>query len=246
MPEIIVLDNLSDLHNAAAEEIARQSLAVVAEGRDFTIVLSGGSTPRGIYMRMAEVDLREQLPWQSMQFFWGDERHVPPDHTDSNYRLAWESMLAHVPVPAENIHRIQSDLADPAQAAERYQDTLFQYFKFGPGDMPRFDLILLGMGPDGHTASLFPGTRALGVSDRTVVANWVGKFATWRITMTAALINHASKIIVLIAGENKAPVLRAVLEGPLEPDQLPIQLIKPQSGSLVWMADRAAAAELTV
>jgi 6-phosphogluconolactonase len=191
------------------------------------------------------------VPWASIYFFWGDERCVPPDHQDSNYRMASEALLSKVPVPAENIFRIPAEMPEPEHAAQQYAATLTQFFLAGPGatktgtaplaNLPRFDLIFLGMGPDGHTASLFPHTAALEAGEQVVVANYVEKFKAHRITMTAATINNARNVTFLVAGEDKAEALKEVLEGSYQPKVYPSQLIRPRNGTLLWMVDEAAA-----
>ena len=225
---------------------------VVGSGR-FAVALSGGSTPRAMFKLLAEAPLVDTVPWESIYFFWGDERCVPPDHPDSNYRMARETLLSRVPVPAENIFRIPAELPDPERAADEYAATLISFFtKQAPtsgtaplAGVPRFDLIFLGMGPDGHTASLFPGTTALHVTDKIVVANYVEKFKAHRITLTAPTINNARNVTFVVAGADKAEALHEVLEGAYQPELYPSQLIHPQQGSLLWMVDEAAAARLT-
>jgi 6-phosphogluconolactonase len=172
--------------------------------------------------------------------FWGDERHVPPDHTDSNYRMAHEAMLSKVQIPAANIHRIVSE-KEAQQAADAYETTLRTFFGLAEGELPRFDLILLGMGPDGHTASLFPGTAAVREKTRLVAATWVEKFNTFRITMTPAVLCHASHVVFSAGGGDKTETLRQVLQGDYQPDVYPSQVVKPTQGTLLWLVDEAAA-----
>ena len=180
-PEIRILKTAAELFEAAAAEFAAQaSQAVRASGR-FTVALSGGSTPKALYSLLAT---KSNIPWDKIYFFWGDERHVPPDHPESNYRMANEALLSKVPVRPENIFRIHAEEKDAAAAALQYEQALKDFFHLSPGQFPRFDLVLLGTGPDGHTASLFPGTAALNETQRLVVANWVPKFNTHRITFT--------------------------------------------------------------
>lgn len=220
---------------AAARFAALAREAVDARGR-FTVALAGGSTPRALYRLLAGMP----LPWGAMHFFWGDERHVAPDHADSNFRMACEALLARSRVPAANVHRIRGELAATA-AAELYAAELERFFG---ARLPRFDLVLLGMGGDGHTASIFPGTRAVGETRSVVVANWVEKLAAERITLTAPALNHAAHVMFLVSGADKSAVLREVIEGPFDPDRLPAQLIRPESGACEWFVDRAAAGEL--
>jgi 6-phosphogluconolactonase len=241
-PQVILQPDAPAIFRAAAEEFVRAALAAVqAQGR-FTVALAGGSTPKGLYSLLAtDPDLRARLPWGQIHFFFGDERHVPPNHADSNYRMAREAMLSKAPIAESQVFRIQSELPHASEAARLYEEQLRQFFQLTPGALPRFDLVLLGMGPDGHTASLFPGTHALAETERLVVCNWVGKFYTHRITMTAPVLSHAAMVMFMAAGADKAPALKAVLEGPHEPQQLPAQLIRPGNGRLLWLVDRQAA-----
>jgi len=243
-PEIRILADVGEVCRASAEEFVRQADGFVRTNGRFTVALSGGSTPRGLYRLLAgegEPALPGRIPWRQIHFFWGDERHVPPDHPDSNYRMAREALLSRVPVPPENIHRIPAENRDAAFAAEQYAQTLHDAFRLTAGQFPRFDLILLGMGPDGHTASLFPGTDALRERERPVVAQWVETFQASRITLTLPVLNNAACVIFLVAGQEKAETLRAVLQGGGQPDRFPAQLIRPSQGRLLWMLDRAAA-----
>ena len=237
MTGIRVFPNAEALnHGAAAEIIARSRVAVERSGR-CSIVLSGGTTPHALYS-MLTTEYREQIPWAACHFFWGDERCVPPDHPASNYRMAMEAMLSHVPVPSENIHRIRAEDPDAKRASQEYADEVRVYF--GDGDVPGFDIVLLGLGPDGHTASLFPGTDALAEHEKLVVANWVEKLGAFRITMTAPLLNHASCVLFLVQGAEKAEALRSILHGAREPEKFPAQFIRPADGDLAWLVDAAA------
>jgi 6-phosphogluconolactonase len=215
----------------------------VAERGRFTLALSGGSTPEKLYTLLA-TNARASLPWDKVFFFWGDERHVPPDHTDSNYRMAEAAMLSRIPIPPSNVFRVPTENPDAAAAAEAYEQTLCKFFALEPGQVPRFDLILLGMGPDGHTASLFPDTPALREKSRLVVANWVEKLKASRITFTLPVLNAARRVIFLVSGTDKAAALRAVLEGDAPGEQYPAKLVRPTDGKLIWFVDRAAASEL--
>jgi 6-phosphogluconolactonase len=241
-PEIRILAESADLYRAAAHEFARRAKrAVQAQGR-FAVALSGGKTPRGLYAHLAgDQKLRGQVPWEKVHFFWGDERHVPPDHADSNYRMAYETLLSKVPVLSANIHRIPAEYPAAEPVARQYERTLRAFFRLSAGPLPRFDLVLLGLGTDGHTASLFPGTPALYEQHRLVVVNWVNRLGANRITLTAPVFNNASAVIFLVSGADKAPPLRALVAGRQEADALPAQLIRPIAGELVWLVDRAAA-----
>jgi polyphosphate glucokinase len=243
--ERLIVDNSTALHQAAASEFFLRAIDAVGANGRFTVALSGGSTPRGLYELLAtEPAWRDQLPWERLHFFWGDERHVPPDHADSNFRMANDALLSVAPVPAANIHRIYGEVASAAEAASAYEDELRAVFQVTPGELPRFDLILLGLGPEGHTASLFPGTRALTENQFLVVSNWIGKLFADRITLTPPVLNNAACVMFIVSGDDKATALKAILEGPYEPAQLPAQLINPTSGRLVWLLDRAAAHSL--
>ena len=181
-----------------------------------------------------------------MHVFFGDERHAPPDSDESNFRMATESIFSKGVLKAEQITRIKGEYADTEKAAIEYEQALREYFKLRDGEFPSFDLILLGMGEEGHTLSLFPGTKALQETHRIVVRNWVGKLYTERITLTATAANHAAKVMFLITRADKALALKAVLEGPYEPEQLPAQSIQPLNGNALWLIDRDAAKMLTV
>lgn len=240
-PEIKVYPDEQTLAQAAAVQITTLANATMAAHGRFTLVLAGGSTPRTLYTLLSTTEFASRVPWSHVHCFWGDERCVPPDHPDSNYRLARESLLDHIPVPAANIHRIPGEQA-PEQAAIAYEQTLRAFFASNP--RPRFDLILLGMGEDGHTASLFPGTAALYERQRWVVAHYVDRTRGWRITLTPVVLNAAAHIIFLVTGSQKAACLQQVLIGPYQPDRLPAQIVRPTHGDLLWLIDRAAARAL--
>jgi 6-phosphogluconolactonase len=242
--EVRRLTTPQDLFQAAAEEIVRTANAAVAERGRFTIALSGGSTPRNLYTLLA-TNARTSLPWAQMFFFWSDERHVPPSDPESNYRMAEEAMLSKIPVAPGNVFRVLAENPDAAAAAETYEQTLRKFFAVEPGKFPRFDLILLGMGPDGHTASLFPETAALQEKSRLVVANWVEKLKASRITFTLSVLNAAQCVAFLVGGSGKAPVLHEVLEGKAPGEKYPSKLVRPSDGKVIWFVDRAAASELS-
>lgn len=239
-PELHILEP-AELYRAAAETFVRIAQQAVDANGSFSVALAGGSTPRALYALLAgDPALRAALPLDCMHFFWGDERHVPPGHADSNFRMAQETMLAKLPVDAGQVHRIAGENPDAAQAADDYENVLRVFFRLTATEFPRFDLILLGIGPDGHTASLFAGTAALEAHARIVVSNRVNQLATDRITLTAPAINHAANVLILVSGADKATALREVLEGPLDPGRLPAQLIAPRTGTLTWLVDEAA------
>ena len=242
--EIRILTTPQELFSAAAEEVIHAATdAVAARGR-FTIALSGGSTPKSLFNLLA-TNARTTLPWDKMFFFWGDERHVPPTDPDSNYRMADEAMLSKIPVKPENIFRIPAENPDAAAAADAYEKTLQKFFSLQPAQFPRFDLILLGMGPDGHTASLFPGSAGLQEQSRLVIANWVEKFKTHRLSFTYPVLNAAATVAFLVSGTDKAPALHEVLESDAPGDQYPAKFVHPTDGKLIWLIDRAAASQLS-
>ena len=242
--EIRTLTTPQELFAAAAEEVVRAGTEAVTQRGRFTIALSGGSTPKSLFHLLA-TNARTVLPWDRIFFFWGDERHVPPTDPDSNYKMAEETMLSKIPVAAGNVFRVAAENPDAAAAAEAYEKTLQKFFALGPGQFPRFDLILLGMGPDGHTASLFPGSAGLQEKSRLVIANWVEKFKTSRLTFTLPVLNAAACVAFLVSGTDKAPALHQVLEGDAPGEQYPAKLVRPTDGKLIWLIDRAAASELT-
>lgn len=237
-----IYDNPQELAWAAASRFASLAEQSIAERGTFTVALSGGSTPKAMFSLLAQSPFAASLPWAEIQFFWGDERCVPPDHPDSNFRMTMETLLSKVAASPEKIFRIPAEDDDHHRAAERYATTLQQTFN---SETPQFDLVFLGMGADGHTASLFPGTKALRATNQTVVANFVEKLNSWRITLTATTITNARNVSFLVAGEDKAATLRDVLEGKYQPEIYPSQLIRPVNGSLLWMLDEAAAGLLS-
>jgi 6-phosphogluconolactonase len=242
--EIRVLTTPQELFEAAAEEVVHAATEAVAQRGRFTIALPGGSTPKNLFNLLA-TNARTVLPWDRTFFFWGDERHVPPTDPDSNYRMAEETMLSKIPVAAGNVFRIPAENPDAAAAAEAYEQSLRKFFQLGPGEVPIFDLILLGMGPDGHTASLFPGSAGLQEKSRLVIANWVDKLKTSRLTLTLPVLNAARCVTFLVSGTDKAAMLKTVLEEDAPAEQYPSKLIRPNNGKLIWLVDRAAASALT-
>jgi len=231
-----------ELARAGATEFAAHAAAAVQERGIFAVALSGGSTPKSLYQLLASDEKwRATLPWPKIHFFWGDERHVPPDDANSNYRMAHEALLSKVPIPPENVHRIRSEEADALVAAGQYSRDLSHFFQTSPGQLARFDLVLLGLGADGHTASLFPHTLALQEQERWVFANWVESLNSYRITLTLPILNNAASVLFLVGGAEKSDILRAVLAGDGS-TTYPAQLIQPATGRLIWLLDRSAAA----
>jgi 6-phosphogluconolactonase len=219
-------------------ELAEES--VVARGR-FAVALSGGSTPRRIYELLSGAEYAPRFEWSKVHVFFGDERAVPPDDAESNYRMARASLLSRVCIPSENVHRMIGE-GDAAANARLYEDELRVFF--GGDALPRFDLVMLGLGDDGHTASLFPGTHALEESGAWVVANWIEKLGVYRLTLTARVINNAAHILFVVTGAGKAERLREVVKGARDPRRLPAQMIRSVDGTLDWYVDQAAASKL--
>ncbi len=241
--EIRIVGSTDELSRAAARVLLRCAKeAVRARGR-CALALSGGATPKKLYRLLADEgeQFRRELPWEKIQFFWSDERHVAPDDPESNYRMAAEMMLAHVSVPPENVHRVMAEDPEAERAAREYERTLGEVFHLSAGEVPRFDLILLGMGACGHTASLFPHSEALRERAHLVVATWVEKFKAHRITLTPPVLNNSSLVMFLVSGREKAETVRAVLEGPYEPDLYPAQVVRPTDGEALWLMDEEAA-----
>jgi 6-phosphogluconolactonase len=238
--DVRVLSTSGELARAAAEYFVTRSIDAVAERGQFTVALSGGSTPKILYGLLADPNepFRDKVPWDSAHFFWSDERHVPPDHPDSNYRMANEAMLSRVPVPANNVHRVRSEKPNAAEAASEYEETMVQTTG---QSLPRLDLILLGLGTDGHTASIFPGSEVLLETKRLVAAPWVEKLKAYRITMTLPLLNNGASVLFLVSGAEKAQIVKEVLQGPM---RYPAQAVNPTNGELLWMLDKDAASKL--
>ena len=243
--EIRILADANNIAQTAAAEFLDAARDAVREKDSFAVALAGGSTPKALYGLLVNNPLLQaKVPWSKIQFFFGDERHVPPDNPESNFRMANEAMLDKTPMDPKQVHRIKAEKRNAAQAAEEYEQELRASFKLQADQLPRFDFVLLGMGPEGHTASLFPGTKALKEERRLVVSNWVGKLYTDRITLTPPVLNNAARVIFMVHGEEKAPALKAVREGPYEPEQLPAQLIRPRLGKVLWLVDPSAASML--
>lgn len=230
----------------AAAEFFTSSVTAAASARGIArVAISGGTTPKTMFALLADPSqpFVKQVPWDKLDLYWVDERCVGPEDADSNYRMTREALLSKVPLPAERIHRMEGELP-PEEAAARYEAAIRNGFRLEGAETPTFDLVLLGMGDDGHTASLFPDTDALNDLTHIVVANFVPQKDTWRITLTWPVINQGREVAFLIEGEKKAQVLHDVLQGPYQPDTLPSQLIRPASGRLTLLLDTAAAARL--
>ncbi len=216
--------------------------AIAARGQ-FHVALTGGSTPQRLYERLATAEFAERVDWQQVHIYFGDERCVPPDHPDSNYRMANEALLRHVPIPPAKIHRMQGELPDARASAQSYMEILHAQVPESANGLAQFDLLLLGLGPDGHIASLFPFTAALAERSQLATAVYVDKLQAWRISLTLPVINNAKQIQMLVAGESKAEIVRRALAQQPETPPLPVQMIQP-AGVLEWYLDQAAAQQL--
>jgi 6-phosphogluconolactonase len=243
--EILIFDDEQQLAQAAADLVAQSMRAAVESRGRCSLALAGGSTPRLLYEVLASERRYSTLPWMNVDVFWGDERTVPPDHVDSNYRMALETLLSKVPTDPERVHRILAEHPDPHHAAALYEGTLRGVFELGDRELPRFDLILLGMGADGHTASLFPASPAVDERSRLVTAAWSDAHRTWRVTMTLPVLNAGAQVTFMVSGEGKAAAVAASLAPPADATPPPAALVQPVDGRLVWLLDRAAARHLS-
>jgi 6-phosphogluconolactonase len=238
---VLIYADAEAVARAAAENFVALARKSAGESGHFSVALSGGSTPRRIYELLASDEFASRVDWSKVHAFFGDERCVPPDDDASNYRMARETLLSRVAIPPQNVHRMIGE-GDALANARLYEDELRAFF--GDASLPRFDLIMLGLGEDGHTASLFPESPALDERAAWVVANRVEKLGAYRLTLTAPVISHAANVMFVATGAGKAERLREIIEGVREPQRLPAQLIRPTGGALTWYVDRAAAAKL--
>ncbi|HEX4545628.1 MAG TPA: 6-phosphogluconolactonase [Candidatus Acidoferrum sp.] len=244
--EIRILPDGPAIARRAAQEFVQAAAAALREKSSFDVVLAGGSTPKALYgLLVTDATLRSQVPWDKIHLFFGDERHVGPGHPESNFRMATEAMLSKVTLNKMQVTRIKGEYPNAEEAALEYEQALKSYFTLQAGENPRFDLLLAGMGNEGHTLSLFPGTQALHADGRIAVRNWVGKLYADRITLTAPAASNSARVLFMVTGADKAPALKAVLEGPYEPEQLPAQLLQPRNGKLLWLVDAAAGSMLS-
>jgi 6-phosphogluconolactonase len=244
--EVHILPDGPAIANRCAQKFVEIAAAAVKEKGSFDVALAGGSTPKTLYgLLVNDPALRARVPWDKMHLFFGDERHVGPSDPQSNFSMAQETMISKSPLKPEQVTRIKGECPEAEDAAKEYERDLRAYFKLSDGQFPRFDLVLLGMGSEGHTLSIFPGTKAVRENRRIAVHNWVGKVLMDRITLTAPAVNNARNVIFMVTGADKAPALTAVLERFYEPDQLPAQLIQPVNGTLLWLVDTAAGSMLT-
>jgi len=240
---INVIETASGLVSRLANDIIQLAVKSVSHHGMFTMALSGGSTPKPVYEMLGKAPLKYEMPWKKTFFFFGDERCVPHTSEESNFRMVNEALFKPVPVRSDNFFRLELQDEDPAEAALIYEEEIQEFFELEPGEFPRFDLVLLGLGDDGHTASLFPGTKALNEKERICVENFVPKFDTHRITLTYPTINNAGQVIFAVSGKGKAGVIAEILCGK-EKDSYPAQRIQPKSGDLRWYLDRDAASQL--
>ncbi len=238
--DLRIFINSIELNRAAAEAFAQLANKAVAEKGRFAVVLAGGNTPRAIYQLLA-TEYREQIPWPKVHLFWGDERYVPRNDPNSNYRMVREALLDHISIDVENVHRMPTELIQPDEAARRYEQTLRDFF--GASSL-RFDLIMLGLGKDAHCASLFPGSSALQERERLVMVAEAPQPPKTRLTLTFPVINHAANIYFFVSGEDKAPALQSTLQGPCDPQKFPAQAVQPVYGEVIWWVDEKAASLL--
>ena len=235
--EVIVCRDIVELSRQSAERFSQLALQSVEAAGRMTVALSGGSTPKHLYLLLASPDYQNRIPWGNVQVFWGDERCVPPDHPESNFRMAQEALLSQIEIPAENIHRMRGE-GQPQMAAAEYEEELQKFFGLNSGALPRFDLILLGIGEDGHTASLFPGSEALNETKHLVVAPFVAKLNSHRLSLSLAVLNNAAEVWFLVTGGSKADAVKKVLSGSSD---LPAARVHPVNGKLIWFITQDAA-----
>lgn len=243
-PAVRIFPIPEDVAHAAARLFVELAWQAVAQHGSFCVALAGGNTPRAMYRVLAGRDFRTQVDWNTVQIFWGDERCVPPDHAESNYGMARRELLLQVPVPLGNVHRMEAERANLGRAAQDYEDVMRRYLPLNARGFPRFDLVLLGMGAEGHTASLFPGARRLAETSRWVSTPLVAKLKSRRMTLTLPVLNAACYVLFSVCGSEKAGALREVLEGTSDPP-LPAQMVTVPEGSRAFVVDEGAAALLS-
>jgi 6-phosphogluconolactonase len=242
-PTIIICRDANDLAQQAAAQFVSLAAAAIQSRGCFTVALSGGSTPKTLYSLLATPEFRERIVWNRAHLFWGDERCVPPDHPESNYRMVHEALLSKIEIPPENVHRMAGE-KDSDSAAADYEQELSDFFRT-TDPASGFDLVLLGLGEDGHTASLFPGSTALKETTRWVATAYVERLHTHRLTLTLPVINAAAQVSFLIAGESKSAIVKALLGKDSNPARYPAGLVRPVSGELTWFVTQDAATGLT-
>jgi 6-phosphogluconolactonase len=237
--EIVVCRDPADLSHRAAEYFIDLAVEAAARSACFTVALSGGSTPKSLYSLLASPGYQERIAWHRVHLFWGDERCVPPNHPESNYRMVQESLLSKIDIPAENMHRMAGE-KDPHSAAAEYEQQLKKFFQLSPGTVPRFDLVLLGLGEDGHTASLFPGSDALEETEHLVATSYVEKLKAHRLTLTLPVLNHAAEVMFLVAGQSKAAIVKSLIGPKAGSPDLPAARVRPYRGRLTWLITQDA------
>jgi 6-phosphogluconolactonase len=242
--QIIICRDADELNRKAAEQFIELANKAIQRSGQFTVALSGGSTPKGLYALLATAGYRDRIDWFRVHLFWGDERCVPPDHPDSNFRMVQESLLSKVQIPSENVHRMMRE-KEPEQAATEYEEHLRQFFHLPRGGVPRFDLIFLGLGEDGHAASLFPGSPALDEQNRLVATVYVERLKAYRLTLTLPVINAAAQVSFLITGENKSSIVKALLGADAASSKYPAGRVRPVNGQLTWFITQDAARALS-
>lgn len=228
--------NKQKLITATAERMVNSIVQAIRNNGMCNIALSGGNTPGGVFSLLASGSNRDQVDWDRLHIFWGDERMVPPEHNDSNFRMTQETLLNHVKIPDTNVHRMRGEIA-PEVAAAEYAELLHDHFK---GSLPCFDLVLLGLGEDGHTASLFPGTDAVQECEKHAVAVFVPELNMWRITLTFPVINAAREVLFLVSGKSKSEIIQRIMSLKQPVKELPASMVDPQNGELHWMLDSDA------
>lgn len=239
--EIKIFQTIEELNTFAAEKFIEIGNEAIEKRGQFTVALAGGSTPKALYQLLASDEFKNKINWKSVFFFFGDERNVLPDDEQSNFRMTNENLFMTLEFAEKKIFRWKTELENENEIAIDYENKLIDFFELDESSFPRFDLILLGMGDDGHTASLFPFTKALDEIEQIAVENFVEKLAAWRFTLTFPAINNAENIIFLVKGVEKAETLKYVLEGEFEPQKFPSQNVKPENGKLFWLIDQSAA-----
>jgi len=242
---IIICHDADELARKAAEQFVSLAGAAIARSELFTVALSGGSTPRALYSLLASAEYRERIDWRGVHLFWGDERCVPPDHPESNYRMVQEALLSRINIPPANIHRMVGE-KEPRVAANEYEEELRSFFALAPGQVPRFDLIFLGLGEDGHTASLFPGGEALKENERLVATAYVERLRAHRLTLTLPVVDAAAQVTSLIAGQCKRAIVYAILRSDSDSFNYPAARVSPSDGQLSWLITADAVGNLPI
>lgn len=243
---LFVARDQNELNIAAAGKIVHVCKESIRANGRCSIALAGGSTPKPLYKLLSVRPFVEQIDWSRLHFFWSDERFVPPDHPDSNYQMAFQTLLSKVAIPDANVHRVETEQPNVETAALQYESAIRSFFNTEDDAVPKFDLILLGLGEDGHTASLFPSSPAITESKNLVFGMYVENIQGSRVTFTAPLINGARSVLFFVSGTSKARILKVILEGPSRKELYPAQLVRPVDGTIYWFVDRNAAKELTI